>query len=155
MSYKSDLQQNNTDLQAILADVNALPDAGSGGGGVETCTVHYRFGNDANRHGQTLEFFVTKNGVYHSYAITLTSSTDITCSDQSVSFETDKYGTKHPVFEVDKGTAILIKDPTLEIGDVNEYLCTNGCQVQKIISNVIFLVVVENDECILGWSWNI
>lgn len=35
----SQLETNTTDLQAILAQVNALPDAGSGGGGVETCTV--------------------------------------------------------------------------------------------------------------------
>lgn len=40
MSYQNDLTQNNTDLQAILATVNALPEAGGGGGGaVETCTV--------------------------------------------------------------------------------------------------------------------
>ena len=30
MSYKTDLQGNNTDLQSILSKVNALPDAGSG-----------------------------------------------------------------------------------------------------------------------------
>lgn len=37
-SYNTELQQNNTELQSILAAVNALPDAG-GGGNVETCTV--------------------------------------------------------------------------------------------------------------------
>lgn len=37
-SYNAELQQNNTELQSILAAVNALPDAG-GGGSVETCTV--------------------------------------------------------------------------------------------------------------------
>ena len=37
-SYNTELQQNNTELQSILAAVNALPDAG-GGGSVETCTV--------------------------------------------------------------------------------------------------------------------
>lgn len=46
MSYKSDLQQNNADLQSILDGVNALPDAGSGGGAsVETCTVNVVYGN--------------------------------------------------------------------------------------------------------------
>lgn len=36
----SNLSKNTTDLQAILAAVNALPEAGSGGGAsVETCTV--------------------------------------------------------------------------------------------------------------------
>lgn len=40
MSYQNDLTQNNTDLQAILAMANALPEAGSGGGGaVETCSI--------------------------------------------------------------------------------------------------------------------
>lgn len=39
MSYKSDLQSNNTDLQSILDTINSLPEAGSGGGSVETCTV--------------------------------------------------------------------------------------------------------------------
>lgn len=31
MSYNTELQQNNTELQSILATVNALPDAGGGG----------------------------------------------------------------------------------------------------------------------------
>lgn len=37
----SNLSKNTTDLQAILAAVNALPDAGGGSGGasVETCSV--------------------------------------------------------------------------------------------------------------------
>jgi hypothetical protein len=33
MSYKTDLQSNNVDLQNILNTINSLPDAGSGGGG--------------------------------------------------------------------------------------------------------------------------
>lgn len=32
MTYKTDLQTNNTNLQSILDTVNALPEAGSGGG---------------------------------------------------------------------------------------------------------------------------
>ena len=39
MSYKTDLQSNNVDLQSILNTINSLPEAGSGGGGIETCTV--------------------------------------------------------------------------------------------------------------------
>lgn len=35
----SKLTTNTADLQAILDKVNALPNAGSGGGSVETCTV--------------------------------------------------------------------------------------------------------------------
>lgn len=33
MSYNTELQSNNADLQAILAAVNALPEAGGSGGG--------------------------------------------------------------------------------------------------------------------------
>lgn len=40
MSYLTQLQTNNTNLQACIDKANALPEAGSGGGGsVETCTV--------------------------------------------------------------------------------------------------------------------
>lgn len=35
----SQLTQNTTDLDALIAKANALPDAGSGGGTLETCTV--------------------------------------------------------------------------------------------------------------------
>lgn len=37
----SKLEQNTTALDEVLAMVNALPDAGSGGGGVETCSLTY------------------------------------------------------------------------------------------------------------------
>ena len=41
MSNKTELQSNNTDLQAILETVNALPEVDEGGSSasVETCTV--------------------------------------------------------------------------------------------------------------------
>lgn len=39
MSNKSRLQTNNTNLQALIDKANNLPEAGSGGGSVETCTV--------------------------------------------------------------------------------------------------------------------
>lgn len=39
MSNKTRLQTNNNNLQSILNKVNALPEAGSGGGSVESCTV--------------------------------------------------------------------------------------------------------------------
>lgn len=42
MSNKTELQANNVELQEILNSVNALPDAG-GGGGVETCTVQFSY----------------------------------------------------------------------------------------------------------------
>ena len=46
MNYNRELQGNNTELQEILAAVNALPNAGSGGGGsLATCTVRIYFAN--------------------------------------------------------------------------------------------------------------
>lgn len=39
----SKIEQNTTDLQAILAAVNSLPEAGGGGGSVETCTVTFDY----------------------------------------------------------------------------------------------------------------
>lgn len=38
-TYNTTLQSNNIDLQSILNTINELPDAGSGGAAVETCTV--------------------------------------------------------------------------------------------------------------------
>ena len=39
MSNKSRLQTNNSNLQSLIDKANALPNAGSGSGSVETCTV--------------------------------------------------------------------------------------------------------------------
>lgn len=39
MSNKSRLQTNNTNLQELINKANALPDAGGGGGSVESCTI--------------------------------------------------------------------------------------------------------------------
>lgn len=47
MSYNTELQSNNAELQEILDAVNDLPDAGGGGGGVETCTIILRPDSDA------------------------------------------------------------------------------------------------------------
>ena len=54
------VQTNNTNLQTILDTVNALPNAGSGGGGgaVETCTV--TINNVGNR--LRLEYTTVENG---------------------------------------------------------------------------------------------
>lgn len=46
MSYKNKFQSNNTDLQTILDIVNTLPDAGSTGANIETCTVTIDDGNN-------------------------------------------------------------------------------------------------------------
>jgi hypothetical protein len=39
MSNKTRLQTNNINLQNLITKANNLPDAGSGGGSVETCTL--------------------------------------------------------------------------------------------------------------------
>ena len=42
MSYLETLQQHNTSIQSLIDTANNLPEAGSssGGGSVETCTIH-------------------------------------------------------------------------------------------------------------------
>ena len=44
MSNLSRIQANNDNLDVCIAKANALPDAGSGGGSVETCTVNFSVG---------------------------------------------------------------------------------------------------------------
>ena len=39
MTYNTDLQANNANLQSILNTINNLPEAGGSGASVETCTV--------------------------------------------------------------------------------------------------------------------
>ena len=53
MSNKTRLQTNNTNLQALIDKANALPEAGSGGGGVETCTVTLTVTTGIARYGAT------------------------------------------------------------------------------------------------------
>jgi hypothetical protein len=43
MSNKTTIQSHNTRLQNLIDTANSLPDAGSGGGAVETCTVTIEF----------------------------------------------------------------------------------------------------------------
>ncbi len=68
MSQKTDLQSNNVDLQSILATINALPEAGGGGGAeIETCTVRL---NVSTLMGDPVHFIfmcvVYENGVVKS-----------------------------------------------------------------------------------------
>ena len=53
MSNKTRLQANNTNLQALIDKANALPEAGSGGGSVETCTVTMTTGIEVLAYGVT------------------------------------------------------------------------------------------------------
>lgn len=41
MSNKTRLQTNNTNLQELINKAENLPDAGDGGGSVETCTIRF------------------------------------------------------------------------------------------------------------------
>lgn len=72
MSHKTDLQSNNVDLQSILATINALPEAGGGGGAdVETvnvrCTVATMMGD---RVDFILMYTACENGEVRSHIIT-------------------------------------------------------------------------------------
>lgn len=82
MSNKTQLQTNNTALDALITRVNAakdvaasLPDAGGGSGGnVETCTV--RFDNvsvtdDTPIHG--IAAMVIENGIMKPYLFDFTT----------------------------------------------------------------------------------
>lgn len=60
MAFKSDLQENNIDLQGILDMVNTLPEAGSAG----TCMVCL-FAYETNVANTTL-YWVDAEGVLHS-----------------------------------------------------------------------------------------
>ena len=55
----SQLEQNSTSLDEVLAMVNALPDAG-GGGTVETCTITYYA--DTPMSGQTTIYYTDGSG---------------------------------------------------------------------------------------------
>lgn len=78
MGYKTELQSNNADLQTILNKVNALPEAGSGGGGESggggieyeivtipanisggQCTVHYSLSRVTGAYGGCSEAWET------------------------------------------------------------------------------------------------
>lgn len=49
MSYKSQLQTNNENLQSLIDKANALPDAGSGGGGGSVETYNVSITNNGNQ----------------------------------------------------------------------------------------------------------
>lgn len=66
MSNKTRLQTNNTNLQALINKANALPDAGSGGGSAETCTVTI----ENISYDCYIDFataLIVENGTYKSY----------------------------------------------------------------------------------------
>lgn len=85
MSYLTQLQQHNTDLQGLIDKANVLPDAGSGGGGsLETCTVTVTFSGEALGYPEesplTLKYSkVTSSGL--EYAEHIINSDNVTISD--------------------------------------------------------------------------
>lgn len=67
MTYNTDLQSNNVELQEILNTINTLPEAGGGGGAaIETCTV--TFSDSTNYAASVLENgeIVTRHGYLES-----------------------------------------------------------------------------------------
>lgn len=71
-SYNAELQQNNTELQSILAAVNALPEAGGGTGGGEsvgTCAVTLIMPQSVRVFGwgENEAFFSLDNGASWTY----------------------------------------------------------------------------------------
>lgn len=84
MSYLTQLQQHNTDLQACIDKANTLPDAGNGGGSIETCSVTITFSGGAAGYAEanplTLKYSkVTSSGL--EYAEHIINSDNVTISD--------------------------------------------------------------------------
>lgn len=61
MSNKTELQNNNLELQEILADINALPNAG-GGSAIETCTIRVTTPNGEEVGVYSYAFTLFENG---------------------------------------------------------------------------------------------
>lgn len=71
----SQLTTNTTSLQAILDAVNALPEAGSGGGAsVETCTVNINFTSSGSPDIFAVEGVTTTNGTLDVLDVEFTPS---------------------------------------------------------------------------------
>lgn len=127
MSNKTRLQTNNINLQALIDKANALPDAGSGGGSVETCTVTITDMTDSHRVFATttivdnnVETVYTNVGHYlyeDGGMVPPFTISNVKCGAPIVLFVDDADGST-PYVEVDGG-ATLIK--AAQVGDVNQY----------------------------------
>lgn len=87
MGYKTELQSNNADLQTILNKVNALPEAGGGGGGsVETCTVTFRKGSSMTEPGMGTGtvYYSDGNGAVKNTLFNIVNNTTITVIKNSI-----------------------------------------------------------------------
>lgn len=76
MSYNTDLQTNNVNLQAILDTVNNLPEAG--GSSIETCTVTLLGASSSYRPYNYSYTAIDTNGNIDCFAVTVNSSTSVT-----------------------------------------------------------------------------
>lgn len=56
------ITDNTTSLEEVLAAVNALPDAGGGGGSVETCTVNIKDATGTGRYFALTATVLDDNG---------------------------------------------------------------------------------------------
>lgn len=88
MNYNTELQSNNTDLQSILDTINALPESGSGGTSVETCTVRtaihssgYYVGTDGTYYATVYRDGTIQNisGTWNSSVNASNPITDVVC----------------------------------------------------------------------------
>ena len=64
MSYKSELQSNNADLQNILDTINSLPEAGgSDDDSIKTCTVTFNVTHTSPWGAESIDVhYINKNG---------------------------------------------------------------------------------------------
>ena len=72
----SQLERNTTTMQTILATVNALPEAGSGGASIETCTVTVECNALANYRPYYISYMTNED--VPAKVITNNSSTSVT-----------------------------------------------------------------------------
>ena len=77
----SQLKQNTTDLDALIAKAQALPDAGGGGdgGAVETCTVNISV-KSGSYVGSTCAYLSPSGVVEHDGTVSMISMNNVLCN---------------------------------------------------------------------------
>lgn len=93
MSFKTDLQSNNTDLQAILDTINALPEAGSGGS-EETYTGDISY-DDMTMNGQVDAYYTNSNFEVENAKVEVGNAQTITVLKGSLIYVTAPSTTTH------------------------------------------------------------
>ena len=125
----SQLSKNTADLDALIAKANALPDAGSGGGGaVETCTVHFT----------ALNGFFPNNFAFFCYTKNNTIITEqVPCNYYDFAF--DDYA-----FEADKNTLVVVSDVIFNVNDLEYRTISGGRYIY--VNNTVMSFTLESDE---------